>query len=251
MAVLLPTLQGGISYKPPTFNYGATSQEITGGFSFDLPLATAAMFTNTALDFSATNTKNAQGFFSGVLARQQASLDTVAGKAFAYQGQALETQTAMFNNALDVSRYAIKKKGGGGLFGGCFITTAVCKAQGLSDNCGKLQALRAFRDEYLLTSEEGKKLVKEYYRIAPKIVALLDAMPNAASHYNYLDCNFIDLALSKIAAGDLEGAKGIYCAMVEVARNLSGYVETAEVVQIPPAKKPVPQMTIKVSKRNG
>lgn len=251
MPVLLPTMQGGISYKPPTFIYGDTSQQITGGFSFDLPLATAAMFTNTALDFSATNTKNAQGFFSGVLARQQASLDTVANKAFTYQGQALETQMTAFNSALDTARYAIKKKGGGGLFGGCFITTAVCKASGLPDDCAKLMALRKFRDNYLLKTEEGKKLVKEYYRIAPKIVALLDALPNAASHYNYLDCNFIDLALSKISTGDLEGAKGVYCAMVEVARNLSGYVETAEVVQLPQAKKQVPQMSIKVSKRNG
>ena len=61
-----------------------------------------------------------------------------------------------------------KKKGSG-----CFITTAACAYRGLPDNCAELQALRDFRDNELMLTQRGSKLVSEYYRIAPDIVGNL------------------------------------------------------------------------------
>lgn len=55
----------------------------------------------------------------------------------------------------------------------CFITTAVCNLRGLEDDCRELEALREFRDNYLLKTPEGNALVQEYYKIAPEIAERL------------------------------------------------------------------------------
>jgi len=65
--------------------------------------------------------------------------------------------------------------GSGGSSGGCFLTTACVTAQGLPDNCLELETLRAFRDGYVARQPGGKALIKEYYRIAPGIVAAIEA----------------------------------------------------------------------------
>lgn len=39
---------------------------------------------------------------------------------------------------------------------GCFITTAACELRGLPDDCRELTTLRRFRDEVLLSSQEGR-----------------------------------------------------------------------------------------------
>ena len=56
----------------------------------------------------------------------------------------------------------------------CFITTAVCEAQGLPDDCAELTAFRAFRDGYLRACPDGEALISEYYNIAPGIVTCID-----------------------------------------------------------------------------
>ncbi|MDD2898406.1 MAG: cold shock domain-containing protein [Desulfuromonadaceae bacterium] len=55
----------------------------------------------------------------------------------------------------------------------CFITTTVCNYRGLPDDCYELQTLRRFRDEHLLSTEQGSTLVKNYYDVAPSIAARL------------------------------------------------------------------------------
>lgn len=52
---------------------------------------------------------------------------------------------------------------------GCFITTATCNYKGLPDNCHELETLRKFRDDYLLTTKNGLKMVEHYYSVAPAI----------------------------------------------------------------------------------
>lgn len=254
MAAQIGTVAGGITYSPVSFSYGNASQVIGGGFAFDLPLASAAMFTNTALDFSAQNTKNAQGFFSGILSRAQGSMDNTVNQSFAYQNKALAATEDVFQQALKVQKYSIKKQYSTGNLlkpgSQCFITTAVCKAANLPDDTWQLMKLRTFRDEYLLSTAEGKALVKEYYRIAPAIVELIDALPTARSIYNYLNNNFIVLALSKISTGDFAGAQGVYTAMVEVARELTGFVDAPVKPALPFVTKPAFVKTATVSKRN-
>jgi hypothetical protein len=57
---------------------------------------------------------------------------------------------------------------------GCFITTATCLALGKGDSCAELNVFRNFRDSWLLQQSDGIELVKDYYRIAPKIVNCID-----------------------------------------------------------------------------
>jgi len=54
---------------------------------------------------------------------------------------------------------------------GCYLTTVACLHQGLADDCFELQTLRAFRDEVLMKTEEGRCLVQRYYEVAPGIAA--------------------------------------------------------------------------------
>lgn len=57
---------------------------------------------------------------------------------------------------------------------GCFLTTACMQHKGLPDDCIELTELRQFRDTVLRATDEGQKLVDEYYRIAPSIVERIE-----------------------------------------------------------------------------
>lgn len=70
--------------------------------------------------------------------------------------------------------------------GGCFLTTACCQYKGLSDDCSELTTLRSFRDNHLLQSNEGRDLVEEYYRIAPKLIEKIEQRPNAGDIYEQI-----------------------------------------------------------------
>lgn len=220
---------GNIGYTAPTFSYGQTTQAINGGYSFDLPLATVASFTNNALAFSEKNSANAQGFFSGIFDRAQAGVQRASDSSFTYQDKSLGVLQGMQEKALAVQKYGIKKQFSTGNLlkpgSQCFITTAICKASGLPDNTWQLMRLRTFRDEYLLTTDEGCDLVEHYYKIAPAIVEAIDKLSNSSSIYAYLSANFIDLALQQISVNNFEGATGTYTAMVKVAQTLAGVVE--------------------------
>jgi hypothetical protein len=56
----------------------------------------------------------------------------------------------------------------------CFITTACTKYYGLPDSCYELTVLRRFRDNHLLQTTETAAFVKQYYRVAPRLVACLE-----------------------------------------------------------------------------
>lgn len=68
--------------------------------------------------------------------------------------------------------------------GGCFLTSACTEFLGKPDDCEELTKLRAFRDNYMKSSESGKKLVEEYYRVAPKIVDKINASENKNKYYS-------------------------------------------------------------------
>lgn len=61
--------------------------------------------------------------------------------------------------------------------GACFLTTAAVEWKGLPDNCFELETLRDFRDHYLLTFENGKNDVEDYYQISPKIISKIQSLP--------------------------------------------------------------------------
>lgn len=81
------------------------------------------------------------------------------------------------------SSFVAKPSGGRG----CFLTSACVNYLGKADDCEELTALRAFRDEYMGNTPEGKALVKEYYEVAPKIVEAIDASSDRAGYYEYIN----------------------------------------------------------------
>ena len=104
---------------------------------------------------------------------------------------------------------------------GCFLTSACVEYRGLKDDCQELTILRAFRDNYLKSTEDGVKLVEEYYKIAPQIVAKLNTLENKGEIYDYIYsviCKCIEL----INLGDNNGAVKAYSEMVEsVAKKVN------------------------------
>ena len=55
----------------------------------------------------------------------------------------------------------------------CYITTAVCEHMQKEDDCYEMQVMRRFRDEYLMQTDEGRSIIKDYYEVAPGIVMIL------------------------------------------------------------------------------
>ena len=95
--------------------------------------------------------------------------------------------------------------------GDCFLTTAIVERRGIEADGGPtLTTLRRFRDGYMMRTPKRRAMVGEYYEIAPRIVA---AIPETHSDWDWIGGR-IDAAIAAIAAGDEDGAFGIYAAMV-------------------------------------
>jgi hypothetical protein len=97
--------------------------------------------------------------------------------------------------------------------GPCFITTACVEAAGLPDNCTELETMKYLRDEYLAKSDEGKRMVQEYYEIAPSIVEKIRKEENSNEVFSGI-FNAIRGIVSLIEIGDLENATEHYKEMV-------------------------------------
>lgn len=79
------------------------------------------------------------------------------------------------------------------LGGGCFLTTAcmVALSTEFKDDCRELEAMRAMRDGYMQTLDEGPQLIKEYYRNAPSYVAWINAREDAEDVWKHLYNDYI------------------------------------------------------------
>ena len=97
---------------------------------------------------------------------------------------------------------------------GCYITTAVCNSFGKPDDCCELTAFRNFRDSYLLSESEGRHLVERYYRIAPKIVQNIDALPERDCIYYEIWEKYLKKCMSSIQNNEPESCKNTYVEMV-------------------------------------
>ena len=97
---------------------------------------------------------------------------------------------------------------------GCFITSAVCNSLNKPDDCYELTAFRSFRDRWLSQQPDGKDMIEEYYRIAPKIVEQIDLRTDHAQIYRSIWENHLQPCLSAIEAEEYERCKHLYSAMV-------------------------------------
>ena len=96
---------------------------------------------------------------------------------------------------------------------GCFLTSACVAYMKKSDDCEELTVLRAFRDGYMASTEEGKALVKEYYAIAPTIVEKIEKSPKADEYFKDIYQTIL-LCVDAIEKGDNETALVLYKQMV-------------------------------------
>lgn len=96
----------------------------------------------------------------------------------------------------------------------CFITTAVCQAEGKSDDCEELTAFRAFRDGYLRAQPDGPALIDEYYNIAPGIVRCINLCSDAEASYAAIRAQYLAPCYDDIQNGNLARCKQRYVRMV-------------------------------------
>lgn len=96
----------------------------------------------------------------------------------------------------------------------CFLTTAMCEYYGKPDDCHELKALRKFRDNWMAQTEEGKRLVAEYYDIAPVIVDAIGKDSNAVAIYSMIR-DVIYHCIDQMDKGDNQGCLDSYKEMVQ------------------------------------
>lgn len=227
--------KGGISFSAPLFSFGTTVPQVNSGFSFDIPLATIQAFQQSALGYSVKNSEANRGFLSNVISQGQIGVNSASQFQSARVNQLTDFSTAFQNRVLDTmqgistdmgstARY-IAKKQAKAQSGGCYITTAVCKAEGKPDDCHELETLRKFRDEYVRV--HFPELVEQYYAEAPLIVEEIERRANKGELYDHLRLGFIVPAVHAVEKGEHAKALEIYLEMVDCALDMAAMGEMA------------------------
>lgn len=102
----------------------------------------------------------------------------------------------------------------------CFVTTAVCDSFGKADDCYELTAFRKFRDGWLSVQPDGKSLIAEYYAIAPRIVANINRLTDAAQIYKSIWQKYLEPCLRFIERGDNLSCKNKYIDMIRELKKI-------------------------------
>ena len=101
----------------------------------------------------------------------------------------------------------------------CYITTAVCESLGKSDDCYELRTLRDYRDNYLLSNEDGVRVVDTYYNIAPTIVNRIGKSGDPGHIYREIFDEYISPCISLIEEGRLDKCGELYSEMVYTLKD--------------------------------
>ena len=104
---------------------------------------------------------------------------------------------------------------------GCFITTAVMKAQQteFQDSCRELTVLRAVRDNYIAHLQNGPALLATYKQFAPEYVSRISKRSDAETIWKLLYDEYILEAVKHAEAGHLRKAYLVYLLMLEYVQN--------------------------------
>ena len=94
-----------------------------------------------------------------------------------------------------------QKKFSYGKENGCYLTTACVQARGLLDDCDELQTLRTFRDGYLAKMPTGEMDIRKYYDISPRIVEIIDRLPDAREIWKTVYSELVDPCVRLIKKG--------------------------------------------------
>ena len=106
---------------------------------------------------------------------------------------------------------------------GCFITQAVLQSGSLELEEGDiLDQLRDFRDEYVLSQPEGRRLVSIYYATAPEIVRSIDALPDRDEIWREVYQRWLRPAIEAVRHDEPVRALGLYDQMLTTLCAVTG-----------------------------
>lgn len=101
----------------------------------------------------------------------------------------------------------------------CFITSACVEARGLPDDCPELNTVRAFRDSYIKGLANGEEILREYYEVAPSIVAQINKADDREEVYLNLYEQLV-LAVELIRSGkDFDAFRNYLTILAELKRR--------------------------------
>ena len=227
------------------YNFGPNVDAVAqGAYSF------LGSSINGAKAFEGASITGTQKFLSdqinpivtSVAAEQQnyfAQLLGAFGTSYAAQQSVAQQSIGAEQQVANASIRSSSKSAKGGsllnsIFGGCFITTAVCKYSGLPDDCDTLQTLRAWRDGWMQETAERRAMVEAYYRDAPVYVAKIEALPEREQKVIWDALRYlIGAACLHIRSVHMSGigaeahnriALAYYLAAVEFARTASEHI---------------------------
>ncbi len=233
---------GTLSLNIPGLNIGGGNSGL--GLNFDFggnPAAAAA----TSYQFLQSVNATDQGFLSSAISGTQGFLNNLVSPVVNAASAQINANTTalptLYSNLFTLGRQgiaganttaanaiqaqeatanaSIASSNASANSGGCYITTAVCESEGLTDDCDILQTLRKFRDEYV--SNIASDMVMEYYAKAPLIVEKIKCMPNSKRNFRRIHLMYVLPAYLAIKAGDFGRAMKIYCEGTRFAENLA------------------------------
>jgi hypothetical protein len=92
----------------------------------------------------------------------------------------------------------------------CFLTTACVHHKQLADDCDELQTLRSLRDSFMLSTDEGRALIKQYHITGPAIVHAINQCENKSEIYDYMYKHMILPSVGLVKQGRLQEATDYY-----------------------------------------
>ena len=96
----------------------------------------------------------------------------------------------------------------------CYITTAVCETFGKPDDCYELTLLRDYRDNYLMSQEDGESVIHEYYDVAPTIVKHINHSGHKEEVYRHIWDTYLNPCIQMIESDQMEACRDMYIKMV-------------------------------------
>lgn len=73
----------------------------------------------------------------------------------------------------------------------CYLTSACVYSKALKSDCYELETLRIYRDKWLKNAIGGEKIISEYYKIAPKIVSIINECESRENIYEEIYENMV------------------------------------------------------------
>lgn len=133
--------------------------------------------------------------------------EKVCGWIEANEFKAQERKNTSYSTS---SSYSYESSSGGL----CFITTATCVALNKQDNCEELLAFKHYRDTVLINEGDGSQLIREYYRIAPRIIEAIENEQNPKQLYQNIWDEYIIVGYEHLLENNMVKAKETYINMV-------------------------------------